>query len=103
MSLDVIHFYHNLDYQKGSIYTSSAVWWNYFLIASANNATCERVFSALNRIKTYLRNICGQKLSNYLMILHVYCSDTGQLDLENVTTEFVGDSNKRLSISDRFT
>ena len=30
------------------------------------------------------------------MILHVYCSDTGQLDLENMTTEFVGDNKKRL-------
>ena len=37
------------------------------------------------------------------MILHVYCSDTGQLGLENMTTEFAGDNKKRLSISDRFT
>ena len=30
------------------------------------------------------------------MILHVCCSDTGQLGLENMTTEFANDNKKRL-------
>ena len=41
------------------------------LVLSATNATSERSFSAMKRIKSYLRSTMGQERLNNLMVLHV--------------------------------
>ena len=41
------------------------------LIMPASNATSERSFSALRRVKSYLRSTMGQQRLNNLMVLHV--------------------------------
>ena len=42
------------------------------LVMPATNATSERSFSALRRVKTYLRSSMNQSRLNHLMILHVH-------------------------------
>ena len=47
----------------------------------ASNATSERSFSALRRIKTYLRTTMSQERLNNLMILYVHRDSLEQVDL----------------------
>ena len=56
------------------------------LAMTATNATSERTFSALRRIKSYLRT----KMS--LMALHVHKALTDTIKLENIADEFVSSS-----------
>ena len=42
------------------------------LVMPATNTTSERSFSALRRIKTYLRSTMKQERLNSLMVLHVH-------------------------------
>jgi len=43
-----------------------------YLTIPLSNATAERSFSALRRLKTYLRSSMSQQRLNHLMILHVH-------------------------------
>ena len=56
------------------------------LVIPATNATSERTFSALRRIKTYLRTTISQARLNHLMVLHVHKDRTDNLDLKQVAT-----------------
>ena len=68
------------------------------LIMPATNATSERSFSALRRVKNYLRNtMCQQRLNN-LMVLHVHKELTDSIKLEEIANEFVGDSHHRVKV-----
>ena len=58
----------------------------------ARNSTSERSFSALRRLKTYLRNTMSQERLNNLIVLHVHKDMTDSLDLRSICKEFVGDS-----------
>ena len=69
------------------------------LVMSASNATSERSFSALRRIKTYLRTTMTQES---LMLLHVHQELIDKIDLLEVAEEFVSDSKHRLSLFGHF-
>ena len=72
------------------------------LVMRASNATSERTFSALRRVKTYLRSTTRQDRLNHLMILHVHKDRTDALDLKEVANEFVSGSEHRLRIFGKF-
>ena len=57
------------------------------LVMSATNATSERSFSALRRLKTYLRSTMTQEILTHLMILHVHKETTDIMNLETVANE----------------
>lgn len=59
------------------------------LVMPATNATSERSFSALRRLKTYLRSTMSQPRLNHLMLLHVHREETDNLNLEAVANDFV--------------
>ena len=61
----------------------------------ATNAQSERSFSAVRRIKTYLRSRMSQKRLNNLMLLHVHKSETDDLDLIDVANDFIAHSEHR--------
>ena len=65
------------------------------LVMPATNATSERSFSALRRIKTYLRSTMKQERLNSLMVLHVHKDLIDALDLSQVANEFVEGNNTR--------
>ena len=48
------------------------------LVMPATNATSERSFSALRRVKSYLRSTMLQERLNYLMLLHVHNKTLGR-------------------------
>ena len=66
------------------------------LTISVSTAKCERSFSTLKRIKSYLRSTMSEKrLNNILSIEHDLCQ---KLDLELVVTEFAK-SNRRIALN----
>ena len=60
------------------------------LVMPATNAVSERSFSALKRVKTYLRSTTGEARLNYLMLLHVHKELTDGIDMVEVANLFVG-------------
>lgn len=70
------------------------------LTLPATNATSERAFSALKRIKTYLRNSMGQKRLNACLALHLYKDMNTALDNDEIIKQFVaGHSDRKNKIS----
>ena len=59
------------------------------LVMPATNASSERSFSTLRRVKTYLRATMNQDRLNYLMLLHVHKEKTDELDLKTLINEFI--------------
>ena len=68
------------------------------LVAPATNATSERSFSALRRLKTYLRSTMTQQRLNHCAVLNVQKEECDALSLKEVATDFVGSSEHRYSI-----
>ena len=66
------------------------------LVKPATNATSERSFSALRRIKTYLRTTMTQVRLNSLMVLHIHSDKTDSLNLYSIGDQFVGSRENRL-------
>ena len=69
------------------------------LFLPATNCESERAFSALKRLKIYLRSTMGQERLNHLMILHVHKSRTDKLI---VIDDVVSKSERRLTIFGKF-
>ena len=72
------------------------------LVMPATNATSERSFSTLRRVKNYLRSTMTQQRLNSLMILHVHKLQTDSLNLVEVANDFIGDSEHRLKLFGKF-
>ena len=59
-----------------------------FLLSPATNAESERIFSALKRVKTYLRSTMGNNLLA-LILMHVHKNILDNINLGKVANEFV--------------
>ena len=59
------------------------------MILPATNATSERSFSALRRIKSYMRSKMTQARLNHLMILHYHQDMTDSLDFKCIAIEYI--------------
>ena len=59
------------------------------LVIPAINCTSERSFSALRRIKSYLRSTMSQECLNRLMLLYYHQELTDSLDMRLVANEFI--------------
>lgn len=68
-----------------------------FLTIPVTTATAERSFSALKRIKMYLRNSMSQERLNHCLILHVHREKTDDLSLPEIAQEFVSRNERRIS------
>ena len=76
----------------------SGVWsaLKLLLVLPATNPTSERSFSALRRVKTYMRSTMTQEQLNNLMVLHVHKEHCDRLELERVANEFVSGRERRI-------
>ena len=72
------------------------------IVAPAANATSERSFSALKRVKGYLQATMGQNRLNHLMFLHVHSELTDKIDLVEAADSFVGNINARKKLFGTF-
>jgi hypothetical protein len=55
----------------------------------ATNATSERAFSSLKRVKTCLRSSMSQSRLASLLVLHTHKDFTDQLDRQEIIKEFI--------------
>ena len=69
----------------------------------AANAVSERSFSALKRVKTYLRSTAGEARLNHFMLLHVHKELTHNTDSVGFPNFFVGDNHRRKQLFGKFT
>ena len=67
------------------------------LILPATNATSERSFSALRRMKSYLRCTMSQARLNHLMILHYHQALCDTIDLKVIANEYIIKNETRKS------
>ena len=72
------------------------------LVMPAMNATSERSFSSLRRIKTYLRSTMTQNRLNNLLLLHVHKERTDSLDLKSIINRFITRCETRCSTFSTF-
>ena len=72
------------------------------LVMPATNASSERSFSALRRVKSYLRSTMTQERLNHLMVLHVHKERTDSLDTVAIANDYVKDSEHRLRLLGTF-
>ena len=72
------------------------------LVMPATNAISERSFSALRRVKNYLRSSMTQERLNHLLLLHAHKQLTDLIDLIAVANDFVSLSEHRLSLLGKF-
>jgi hypothetical protein len=66
-----------------------------FITVPISTATAERSFSALRRIKTYLRSTMTQERLNNVMLLHCHKDRTDALELETINKEFMQSNEQR--------
>ena len=72
------------------------------LVMPPINAVSERPFSALKRVKTYLRSTTGDGRLNHLMLLHVHKELTDGIEMVEVANLFVGDNQQRKHLFGKF-
>ena len=68
------------------------------IVLPSTNASSERAFSAMKRLKTYLRSTMCQPRLNHVMILEIYREEFDRLDLTAAASEFIRGSEHRLRI-----
>ncbi len=69
---NVVKYLQGLPKVGRSLYSEVITLVKLILVMPASNATSERSFSALRRVKTYLRSTMTQCRLNNLMVLHVH-------------------------------
>ena len=90
----IVQYLVSLSEQVRSIYSEIVVLVELILVMPATNATSERSFSALRRIKTYLRTTMSQQRLNDLMILYVHRDSLDELDMDMIGEDFVAASGE---------
>ena len=74
----------------------------HFLVMPATDASSERAFSGMRRIKTYLRNSTTNNRLNHCMVVHVHAEDVGKMNTIEIAKEFIENSQAQLCIFGRF-
>ena len=73
------------------------------LVMPATNAVSERSFSAMRRLKTYLRSTMSQSRLNHVMLLNINKDRVDKLDIDDIANQFVQGNEHRLRTFGRFT
>ena len=68
----IVDFLKTLSLSAREMFSEIVTLVKILLVIPATNASSERTFSALRRIKTYLRTTMTQARLNHLMILHIH-------------------------------
>ena len=59
-----------------------------FLVMPATNASSERAFLGMKRIKTYLCNSTTNNCLNHCVVVHVHAEDVDKMDTIEIAKEF---------------
>lgn len=90
--------------EKGGTYENICCILRVFLTTPVGSCSCERSFSSLRRLKTYLRSTCGQSRLNGLALLNIhnklpYLSTHKSEFIANIISAFDPANVKQLSIA----
>lgn len=96
--VDLISFLQSLNHSQRALLTEVVKIAKLLLVMPATNAISERSFSALKRIKTYLRSTTSDSRLNNLLVLHVHKELVDDLDLKAIGNIFIDKCDSRLSI-----
>ena len=102
MLSDVIYFFKTLTPAKQDLLSEVCTLLRLLLVTPASNAVSKRSFSALRRVKTYLRSTMNQERLNHLMMLHIHRELTDQLNLVETANEFICGNEHRLTLFGKF-
>ena len=69
----------------------------------ATNSLCERSFSALKRVKNYLRSTTTDTRLNNLLVLHTQKEAVDEIDLAEIANEFINKCQTRINFLGQFT
>lgn len=71
---------------------------HFLLVVPASSSTAERSFSALKRLKSYLRTTMSQERLNHVTLLHVHKDLLDSVHIGKITAEFVSRKEYRRSV-----
>ena len=100
---DLIKLVQELDYSRKGSMSEVIKAAKILLVMPATNAITERSFSAMKRVKTYLRSTTTDNRMNHLMVLHVQKERLDSTNLIDVANVFVGRVDSRKQIFGLFT
>ena len=66
-----------------------------FLTIPVTTASSERTFSAMRRLKTYLRFSMTQERLNHILLLHCHKSGTDKIDIHQIASSFISANEQR--------
>ena len=98
----IVDYLKSLSTTARSLYSEIVTLIELILVMPATNATSERSFSTLRRVKSYLRTTMIQLRLNNLMILNVHREALDAMDLEEIGNEFISSKDSRKQIFARF-
>ena len=98
---DIINLFKTLTKPQISLISQVARLLKLILVMPATNEVSERSFSAMRRLKTYLRTNMSMARLNNLMVLHVHKPRTDSLDVIEIANSFA-DTEHRQSIFGKF-
>ena len=99
---DIINYFRTLSRPEILLMSEVARPLKLIIVMPATNAVSERSFSAMRRLKTYLRTNMSKSRLNNLMMLHVHKNRTDSLDLLLVANRFA-DTPHRQEVFGKFT
>ena len=81
---EVIKFFRDLSPARKNLYKECIL-----LLMPSSNAQSERIFSALRRMKMWLRTTISQNRLNHLMVMNVHKELLNSLDLNQILNDFI--------------
>ena len=94
---DIVAYFKKLSPPEHQIYSEVLTIVNLVLVNPSKNSVSERSFSAMRRIKTYLRSTMSQQRLNNIMVLHIHRDKTDKLSMTDFANKYVN-SEHRLTI-----
>ena len=99
---DLLDFFQALGNARKLLFSEICILGKLMLVMPATNAVSERSFSALTRVKTYLRSTTGEARLNHLTLLHVHKELADGMDMVEVAHFFVEDNHRRKRLFGKF-
>ena len=93
----ILNWAKSLSRVERSLFSEIIVIIRLLLVMPATNAVSERGFSAMRRIKSFLRSTMSQQRLNHLMILSVHKEKCDKLKLSEIANDFVSGNENRLN------
>ena len=92
---ELVSFLQNMSQSQKRFLPEVVMLAKLLLVMPATNAVSERSFSALKRVKTYLRATTTNQRLNHLMLLHIHKEKTDSLNLVGVANKFAWKENRQ--------